>query len=120
MVVLANAAVNIDDVGLQLIRDLLKLVQIDPQVLDAYAGRYQFPGISQEVEGVVVTIRVDGTRIFIQAPNQPEYELLARSEDRFTPREFDAEITFYKNASGEVDRLVLVESGVTYEAKKVP
>jgi hypothetical protein len=29
------------------------------------------------------------------------------------PREFDAEITFYKNARGEVDRLVLVENGVT-------
>ena len=67
-----------------------------------------------------MTIRVDGTRIFIQAPNKPEYELLARSENQFYPRAFDAEITFYKNASGEVDRLVLVESGETFEAKKVP
>ena len=44
----------------------------------------------------------------------------ALSETQFCPREFDAELTFYKNASGEVDRLVLVQSGVTYEAKKVP
>jgi len=121
VVVLANAAVDIDDVGLQLIRRLpLTPVSIDPQVLAAYAGRYQLPGISQEVKEVVVTIRVDGTRIFIQAPNKPEYELLARSENQFYPREFDAEITFYKNASGKVDRLVLVESGETFEAKKVP
>jgi hypothetical protein len=47
-------------------------------------------------------------------------ELLARSENQFYPRAFDAEITFYKNASGEVDRLALVESGETFEAKKVP
>jgi len=121
VVVLANAAVDIDDVGLQLIRRLpLTPVSIDPQVLAAYAGKYQLPGISQEVKEVVVTIRVDGTRIFIQAPNKPEYELLARSENQFYPRAFDAEITFYKNASGEVDRLVLVESGETFEAKKVP
>ena len=67
-----------------------------------------------------MTIRVDGTRIFIQAPNRPEYELYALSENQFYPRAFVAEITFYKNASGEVDRLVLVESGETFEAKKVP
>ena len=121
VVVLANAAVYIEDIGLQLIRRLpLTPVSIDPQVLASYAGRYQLPGISQEVKEVVVTIRVDGTRIFIQAPNKPEYELLARSENQFYPRAFDAEITFYKNASGEVDRLVLVESGETFEAKKVP
>jgi CubicO group peptidase (beta-lactamase class C family) len=114
-VVLANAAVDIDDVGLQLIRRLpLTSVSIDPQVLAAYAGKYQFP------DGVIMTIRVDGTRIFIQAPNRPEYELYALSENQFYPREFDAVCTFYRNDKGEVDRMVLLESGETYEAKKVP
>ena len=120
VVVLANAAINIDDVGLQLIRGLPKPFPVDPQVLGEYAGRYQFPEISREVKELVVTIRVDGTRIFIQAPNQPEYELYAISETQFYPREFDAEFTFYKNASGEVNQLVMVQSGETYEAKKVP
>jgi D-alanyl-D-alanine-carboxypeptidase/D-alanyl-D-alanine-endopeptidase len=121
VVVLTNAAVSIDDVGFQLVRGSpLTPVPVDAKVLAAYGGRYQLPGISQEVKEVVVTIRVDGTRIFIQAPNKPEYELLARSENQFHPREFDAEITFNKNASGEVDRLVLVQNGVTYEAKKIP
>jgi serine-type D-Ala-D-Ala carboxypeptidase/endopeptidase len=115
VVVLANAAVEIDDVGLQLIRRLpLTPVSIDPQVLAAYAGKYQFP------DGVIMTIRVDGTRIFIQAPNRPEYELYALSETQFYIRAFDAEITFYKNDSGEADRLVLVESSETFEAKKIP
>ncbi|NTU55089.1 MAG: serine hydrolase [Anaerolineales bacterium] len=114
VVVLTNATINIDDVGLQLIRGLFKPVQIDPQVLAAYAGRYQFSN------DIVVTIRVDGTRIFIQAPNQPEYELYALSENQFYPRVFEAEITFYKNDGGEVDRMVMLQSGVTSEAKKVP
>ena len=47
-------------------------------------------------------------------------ELLARSENQFYLRAFDAELTYYKNASGEVDRLVIVQFGETYEAKKVP
>ena len=121
VVVLTNAVISIDDIGLQLIRRLpLTPVSIDSLVLTSYAGRYQFPGISEEVKEVVVTIRVDGTRIFMQVPNQGEYELLARSEAQFYPQVFDAEFTFYKNASGEVDRLVMVQNGETYEAKKEP
>jgi hypothetical protein len=114
VVVLTNAAIRIEDVGLQLMRGLPKPVLVDPQVLAEYAGRYQSP------EGVIVTIRVDDTRIFVQVPNQGEYELVARSNNQFYPRAFYAETTFYKNASGEVDRMIYVLDGATTEAKKVP
>jgi serine-type D-Ala-D-Ala carboxypeptidase/endopeptidase len=115
VVVLANAAVDIDDVGRLLIRRLpLTPVQVDPQVLAAYAGNYQLS------DGSVVTIRVDGTRIFLQVPSQPEYELFAGSENRFYYPVFDLEVTFYRNDRGEVDRMVGVVLGETYEAKKVP
>jgi len=89
-------------------------VPVDPQVLAAYAGRYQFSN------DIVVTIRVDGARIFMQVPNQGEYELLARSESRFFPFVFGAEIIFHRNDSGEVDRIEAVVDGATLEAKKVP
>lgn len=115
LVVLSNSASNIDDViGLQLLRGLPKPFPVDPQVLAEYAGRYQSP------DGHFVTIRVDGGRIFLQIPNQGEFELVARSNDQFYPQEFDAELTFYRNESGEVDRGVLLQSGETTEAKKVP
>jgi hypothetical protein len=90
------------------------LVPVDPQVLAADAGGYQSPN------DTVVTIRVDNTRIFIQAPNQPEYELYARSENRFHPSLSEAEITFYGNASGEVDRMEMMQFGERNEAKKIP
>ncbi len=89
-------------------------VPVDPQVLAAYAGRYQFSS------DLVVTIRVDGARIFLQIPEQPDYELYARSENQFHLFVAEVEITFYKNASGEVKRLVLVQNSETNEAKKVP
>jgi hypothetical protein len=111
---LANAVTSIYDVVPQLLRGLPKPFPVDPLILAAYAGKYQ------PSEGVIVTIRVDGARIFAQVSKQGEYELKARSNNQFYPREFEAEITFYKNASGEVDRLVYVINGVTYEAKKVP
>jgi hypothetical protein len=115
VVVLANAATSIYDVVPQLLRGLPKPFPVDPKVLAAYAGRYQVS------DGYIVTIRVDGTRIFAQVPNQGEYELIARSNNQFYPRAFDAEIAFYKNASGEVDRMVVVGVFETpVEAKKVP
>jgi CubicO group peptidase (beta-lactamase class C family) len=114
VVVLANAANSIWDIVPQLMRGLPKPFPVDPQVLAAYAGRYQVSG------GHIVTIRVDGTRIFLQIPNQGEYELVARSDNQFYPRAFDAEITFYRNDSGEEDRMVGVVLGETLEANKVP
>ena len=90
-------------------------VPVDPQVLAAYAGKYQFP------DGVILTIRVDSTFIFIQVPNQPEIELYARSENQFYPPVDAGELTFYKNASGEVDRMAVVTGeGKTIEGKNVP
>jgi dienelactone hydrolase len=98
-------------------------VPVDPQILAAYGGRYQLS------DGHTMTICGDGTRIFLQVPNEPgfeaitgEYELLAASEDHFFlgVSDSDIDIAFYRNASGEVDRFVFVASGVTYEAKKVP
>ena len=115
VVVLTNARMDIDRIGLQLIRGMpLTPVSVDPQVLAAYAGRYQFPG------DITVTIRIDDTRVFAQVPNQGETELLASSVNQFYLQAANAEITFYKNASGEVDRLVYAEHGEVYEGKKVP
>jgi CubicO group peptidase (beta-lactamase class C family) len=117
VVVLANAAVNVDYVVRLLIGKLpFTLVQVDPQVLASYVGRYQLP------DGNIVTIRVDGTRIFIQLPGEPEYGIFASSEsDFYLPvSEPSLEITFYRNDRGEVDRVVGLLGGVTYEAKKVP
>jgi len=126
LVVLTNAKMPIEDIAFLLMTESAKLVdtilQVDPQVLTEYAGRYQF------LDGSVVTIGVDGTRIFIQGPNQLdlpgqpplEIELSARSNNQFHPFLFEAEITFYKNDSGEVDRMVRLQNGVTTEAKKVP
>jgi CubicO group peptidase (beta-lactamase class C family) len=114
VVVLANAATSIYDVVPQLLRGLPKPFTVDPQVLAAYSGRYQLS------DGSIMTIRVDGGHIFLQVPNQGEYELVARSDNQFYPRAFDAEITFYRNDRGEVDRAIMLQFGVTTEAKKVP
>jgi CubicO group peptidase (beta-lactamase class C family) len=100
--------------GYHLMRGLPKPIPVDPQVLAAYAGRYQ------DSDGVILTIRVDGSRIFIQVPNGSELEIYARSENQFYLRDYDEEYTFYRNDSSKVGRMVVVSLGETHEAKKIP
>ena len=115
VVVLANSRISIDDLGCQLMRGAPKTLPVDPQILSAYAGRYQGS------DGVIVTIRASGSRIFLQLPNHPtDYELFASSENQFYWLLSETEITFYRNEDGEVDRLVLAHLGDTHEAKKIP
>jgi len=92
---------------------LPKPFPVDPQVLAAYAGRYQFGDF-------VVTIRVDGARIYLQVPGGQEAELIAISEKQFYLRELYAEIAFYRNDRGEVDRMEVVGHGETLEATRIP
>ena len=60
----------------------------------------------QHLEKIDAQDREDGTRIFIQLPNEPEYELFASSQNHFYLPIFDHEITFYRNDRGEEDRAV--------------
>jgi CubicO group peptidase (beta-lactamase class C family) len=113
-VILLMNVYNGPNIGYTLMGGLPKPFPVDPLVLAEYAGTYQVS------EDIFVTIRVDGTRIFAQATGLSEFEFFARSENQFYPRDIYAECTFYRNASGEVDRLVYVENGITTEAKKVP
>jgi hypothetical protein len=118
IVVLANASyrsVDMDQVVRLLLRKLpFTLGQDAPKDLASYAGRYQ------DLDGNIVTFRVDGTQIFIQLPDRPEYEIFAHAENHFYLPASDLEITFYKNDRGEVDRVVGLVEGITYEAIKVP
>ena len=97
--------------GYSLLRSLPKPFPVDPQVLAAYAGRYQFGDF-------VVTIRVDGARIYLRGDQ--ESELLAISENQFYLPELDAEIAFYRNDRGEADRMEVLRNGETLVAKKIP
>ncbi len=99
--------------GYSLLRGLPKPFPVDPQVLAAYAGSYQF-------DDFIVTIRVDGARIYPQVPGNQGGELIAISENQFYLRELYAEIVFYRNDRGEVDRMEVVGIGGTLEATRIP
>jgi len=55
----------------------------------------------------------------VQATDQIKRELLPQAETRFFSLALPAEITFEKDAKGEVFQLILEQSGTRLTAKKI-
>ena len=87
-----------------------QLIALPPEVLIAYPGTF----VGSPAAGVTIRIavRVRGSRLFVRAPpgeNEPEdeFEAFAETETRFFVPDVDAEITFEKDAAGQVTSLVV-------------
>jgi uncharacterized protein YneR len=85
---------------------------VDPSALDAYVGVYQLaPTFS-------VTITREANRLYAQATGQPRLQLYAESPNEFFFKEVDAQITFEKDASGKVNRMILHQNGMNIPGPK--
>ncbi len=90
-----------------------KQIKVDPNVYDAYAGRYEL------APNFILTVTRRGDRLITQATGQPEVEIFPESKTVFFPKVIEATITFVKDASGEVTHLVLDQNGREANAKKL-
>lgn len=91
-------------------------VKLDAGQLERLAGRYAFA----ENPAIVTTITASGDRLFSSTGGQPKLELIAESETNFCLKEMpEIQVTFWKDASGKVDRFVSQLNGVGHEAKRI-
>ncbi|MGB9596446.1 MAG: serine hydrolase, partial [Candidatus Poribacteria bacterium] len=79
---------------------------------DDYVGRYDY-------NGVVMTIRRDGNRLFAQLAGQPEFEIFPKSENEFFWKVVDAQATFVRDESGKVTHILHYQSGNIIKAPKL-
>ncbi len=123
VVVLANAARDVDDLGFHLLDRRFALaeapqprteIDLDPAVYDEYVGRYQL------IRGVNITVTRDGDRLFAQLTGQQRIEVFPESEDGFFMRVVDAQLTFGRDGAGAVDHVVLHQNGVDQRAVRLP
>ena len=123
VVVLANAAREVTDLGFHLLDRRFALaeapqprtaIEVDPAVYDQYVGRYQL------VQGINITVTRDGDRLFAQLTGQQRFEVFPESEDEYFLRVVDAQITFGRDDAGAVDHLVLHQNGVDQRAVRLP
>jgi CubicO group peptidase (beta-lactamase class C family) len=85
---------------------------VEEKILLNYVGEYTL------APDFIITATTDGGRIFVQATNQPKFEIFCERPDYFFLQRVEAQIEFKRNQAGIVDQLVLFQSGKSSVAKK--
>ncbi len=124
VVVLANLAeADADGIG----RDVLHLaygLDVEPTVVEAavalppeaLAG---LAGVYRLAPGFDLAVRVEGTRVVVQATGQGEIEVFASAPDAFFARAVPARVVFTRGADGRAAALTLIQEGREMPAPRV-
>jgi len=89
-----------------------KVVKLDAKILKTYAGKYELQ------PGFILTVTLEGDKMFAQATGQQKVEIFPESETKFFLKVVDAQITFIKDKEGKVNQLILHQSGRDMPAKR--
>jgi DNA-binding transcriptional MerR regulator len=87
--------------------------KIDPGLYEDFAGHYQL------ADGPAMTIAHRDGRLFLRLRGQPECEAFPESDHAFFLKITPAQITFGRDATGRVDRLVVHQDGLDHPAMRI-
>ena len=90
------------------------IVSIDKALYTLYSGKYDFGN------NVTLTVTRESDQLFVQATNQPKFEMFPLSEKEFTTREMNAKILFVKESDGKISKLVLDMAGQKRDVARLP
>ena len=124
VVVLANSAYGIDDIGLHVLEPQYSLAKFNPATnhtatkvsattLTTYGGRYEL------APSVFFNIRTKGDHLEAQLTGQPYVDIYPETETKFFYTVVDAQITFQKDSIGKVTALVLHQNQIDQKATKI-
>jgi pimeloyl-ACP methyl ester carboxylesterase len=88
------------------------VVQLEPKLLDAYAGTYQF-------DSFAMTVSHRGDHLYAAAAGQPEIELFPEAEGHVFAKAFDGEFDFVRDPDGVVRDIVMRASGQEVKGKRI-
>jgi CubicO group peptidase (beta-lactamase class C family) len=120
VVVLSNMNLSADDIGFHMLDGTYELqkikeaITVDVEILDRYAGKYRFG----ESKRIVTVLRKD-TSLVVVFPGQGSFALFPESETKFFMKEAPVTITFKTDEAGDVNGLVLHQSGKDSQAEKI-
>jgi hypothetical protein len=126
VVVLANSANDIDDIGQYLLggSDSVDdfqaakqrvVAQIDYSLYDRYIGQYQCSWSPESF----FTVTREGDRLMAKLAEQSAFEVFPESTTDFFYTVVDAQLTFVTNETGKVTHLILHQNGANLKAGKV-
>lgn len=88
-------------------------IKLSPEVLAQYAGDFQL------APGFIISITIEGDRIFTQATGQGKVEVYPESETRFFLKVVDAQLDFVKDETGKYNKVILHQGGRDMDGKRV-
>lgn len=123
VVVLSNQSISADDIGFHLLDARAPLappvstkvraeIPVAPAVLETYVGVYQL------APNFAITITREGNALYGQATGQPRFQLFAEAPTQFFLKDVDAQVSFEKDASGKVTRMILHQNGMNVPGQK--
>jgi D-alanyl-D-alanine-carboxypeptidase/D-alanyl-D-alanine-endopeptidase len=124
VVVLSNSGLGQDDIGLHILESQYALqkfaqakqhteIKVAPENLEIYVGEYQL------APNFKLTVTKEDDKLFVQATDQPKFQVFAESADEFFYKVVDAQITFVKDDKGQVTQLILHQGGQNIPGKKI-
>ncbi len=129
VVVLSNTGTGagIDDIGMHLLNarsPLLssealeparerKEVMVDPELLDRYVGRYQFPTLQK------ATVTRQSGHLLLQGEGEVRIEFYPESPRDFFAKIMDAQITFETDPQGRITELLFSRSGSVQHVRRI-
>jgi len=87
-------------------------IKLEPEILNRYVGDYQL------MPGFILTVTVEGDRIFTQATGQGKVEIYPESETKFFLKVVDASLDFVADESGNYNKVILHQGGKDLEGKR--
>ena len=88
-------------------------IKLQPDVLANYTGEFELS------PGFVITVTIEGDRIFTQATGQGKVEIFPESETKFFLKVVDAQLDFVKDESGKYNKIILHQGGRDIEGKRI-
>ncbi|HZL44010.1 MAG TPA: serine hydrolase [Verrucomicrobiae bacterium] len=124
VVVLANSANSIDDLGFHILEPKYPLTSFKPpksrvaiqlplETLDRCVGSYKL------APGVFFTLRREGSHLMAQLTGQSYFEIFPESDTEFFYKVVDAQLSFTKDSAGKLTGLVLHQNGMNQPATRV-
>ena len=92
----------------------VKTAGLDTKVYDAYTGKYDY-GQGK----AIMTVTREGERLFAQLTGQPKHEIFPKSETEFFWKIVNAQVTFVKDKSGKVTKVIHEQSGQKFDAPRM-
>jgi len=92
--------------------DIQPIAKVDPVIYNDFVGEYELSA------NMMLTVTTHNGQLFVQATNQPRFEVFPRSNNEYFYKVVKADILFDRDESGKVIELILNQGGAKYTAEK--